>query len=51
MTRAGAESRTTGGGPGNEAMRERAYRQLRHLLILQQVPAGKRLREAEWTTS
>jgi DNA-binding GntR family transcriptional regulator len=30
-------------------MRERAYRQLRHLLILQQIPAGKRLREAEWT--
>lgn len=30
-------------------MRERAYRQLRRLLILQQVPAGKRLREAEWT--
>jgi DNA-binding GntR family transcriptional regulator len=34
--------------PINEAMRERAYRQLRHLLILQQIPAGKRLREAEW---
>lgn len=31
-------------------MRERAYRQLRHLLILQQIPAGRRLREAEWTT-
>ncbi|MBI4581798.1 MAG: GntR family transcriptional regulator [Planctomycetes bacterium] len=30
-------------------MRERAYRQLRHLLILQQIPVGKRLREAEWT--
>jgi len=36
-------------GPVNEAMRERAYRQLRHLLILQQIPTGKRLREAEWT--
>lgn len=35
--------------PG-EAMRERAYRQLRHMLILQQIPGGKRLREAEWTT-
>lgn len=30
-------------------MRERAYHQLRHLLILQQIPAGERLREAEWT--
>lgn len=35
--------------PVSEAMRERAYRQLRHLLILQQIPAGRRLREAEWT--
>jgi len=30
-------------------MRDRAYHQLRHLLILQQVSAGDRLREAEWT--
>jgi DNA-binding GntR family transcriptional regulator len=37
--------------PVSEAMRERAYRQLRHLLILQQIPPGKRLREAEWTVT
>jgi DNA-binding GntR family transcriptional regulator len=35
--------------PGTEAMRERAYRRLRHMLVLQQIPLGKRLREAEWT--
>jgi DNA-binding GntR family transcriptional regulator len=52
MTRTTANSNASDSpeAPLNEAMRERAYRQLRHLLILQQIPAGKRLREAEWTT-
>lgn len=51
MTRSAANSNTTESpqAPLSEAMRERAYRQLRHLLILQQIPVGKRLREAEWT--
>lgn len=30
--------------------REQAYHQLRRLLVLQQIPEGTRLREAEWTT-
>jgi DNA-binding GntR family transcriptional regulator len=50
MTQAGAEPQpAVPEDPINEAMRERAYRQLRHLLILQQIPPGNRLREAEWT--
>ncbi len=36
--------------PGGEgSKREQAYLQLRRLLILQQIPGGERLREAEWT--
>jgi DNA-binding GntR family transcriptional regulator len=30
--------------------REQAYHQLRRLLVLQQIPEGSRLREAEWTS-
>jgi DNA-binding GntR family transcriptional regulator len=30
--------------------REQAYRSLRRLLVLQQLPAGQRLREPEWAT-
>lgn len=33
----------------DSSKREQAYYQLRRLLILQQVPEGTRLREAEWT--
>ena len=32
----------------NGSLRERAYSNLRRLLILQQIPEGQRLREAEW---
>ena len=32
-----------------ETQRDRAYHQLRRLLILQQVPEGIRLRETEWS--
>ncbi|HOA74463.1 MAG TPA: GntR family transcriptional regulator [Phycisphaerae bacterium] len=49
MSRAASDQLGADENPGSEAMRERAYRQLRHMLILQQIPAGKRLREAEWT--
>jgi len=36
--------------PADEtSKREQAYHQLRRLLILQQIPEGTRLREAEWT--
>ena len=35
--------------PENGSLRERAYHRLRRLLILQQVPDGQRLREAEWS--
>ena len=35
--------------PENGSLRERAYHRLRHLLILQQVAEGQRLREAEWS--
>ena len=34
--------------PENGSMREQAYSRLRRLLILQQIPEGQRLREAEW---
>lgn len=33
----------------NGGKREHAYQQLRRLLILQQIPAGSRLTESEWT--
>jgi DNA-binding GntR family transcriptional regulator len=33
---------------GNGYQRDQAYERLRRLLILQQVPEGERLREAEW---
>jgi DNA-binding GntR family transcriptional regulator len=33
----------------NASKRDLAYEQLRRILILQQVPAGVRLRESEWT--
>jgi DNA-binding GntR family transcriptional regulator len=33
---------------GNGPQREQAYQRLRRLLILQQIPEGQRLREAEW---
>ncbi|MBI4581015.1 MAG: GntR family transcriptional regulator, partial [Planctomycetes bacterium] len=32
----------------NSSQRDQAYSRLRRLLILQQTPEGKRLREAEW---
>jgi DNA-binding GntR family transcriptional regulator len=35
---------------GNGYQRDQAYHRLRRLLILQQIPAGERLREAEWAT-
>ncbi len=34
--------------PGSGPLREQAYGRLRRLLILQQIPEGQRLREAEW---
>jgi len=34
--------------PINGSLREQAYRRLRRLLILQQIPEGQRLRETEW---
>jgi len=34
--------------PENGSLREQAYARLRRLLILQQIPEGQRLREAEW---
>jgi len=37
------------GYPPNQAKRDLAYHQLRRLLILQQIPAGSRLTESEWT--
>jgi len=36
--------------PLSSPQREQAYRSLRRLLILQQIPAGERLREPEWAT-
>jgi DNA-binding GntR family transcriptional regulator len=39
---------TTKQGAGNGYQRDQAYHRLRRLLILQQVPEGARLREAEW---
>ena len=35
---------------GSASKRDQAYDKLRRLLILQQLPVGERLREAEWTT-
>lgn len=34
--------------PENGSLREQAYYRLRRLLILEQIPEGQRLREAEW---
>ncbi|HOW74030.1 MAG TPA: GntR family transcriptional regulator [Phycisphaerae bacterium] len=34
--------------PDRASLRERAYQRLRRLLVLEQLPAGERLRETEW---
>lgn len=34
--------------PDRASLRERAYQRLRRLLVLEQLPAGDRLRETEW---
>ncbi|MBP7933910.1 MAG: GntR family transcriptional regulator [Phycisphaerae bacterium] len=34
--------------PDRACLRERAYQRLRRLLVLEQLPAGERLRETEW---
>jgi DNA-binding GntR family transcriptional regulator len=40
----------TPGSDGNGgSQREQAYQRLRHLLLLQQIPAGDRLRETQWS--